>query len=255
MRPEDAAEFLPREFEREERNGFARAGRIPDTHLWKFLAHYRRLTPQDAAVLKRALAKHRARQFLQDPNAPQLNEEEDAAFRNLQQGMALLSEWKWISIKLLKMHAGSCQSPHAWVRAQVRGFEMPPEILSWINSLTTCKAATMRKLVKVAFGSRFGLEPENEGGGVWVYRDPDRQMRFEVEIDYGGTWGQQLRYQVRLVRPADGKIRLAANYEILLGMGIGDWDFITEGNADQSIALLTDLVEDTVRIGTALLDD
>jgi hypothetical protein len=264
-----AIAFVRAEFEREEQTGFARLAKIPDTHVWRFLRYFRGLKADEAAALKAALARRGCRLLWQHARPLTFREEQDAAFNALRAGIGRVRDFRLESLKMLKMAVGLSQSDDPRAKAQMKHVVIPPDIIEWVNGLTTCKATTMRKLVKVALKSRFGLKSGNEGGGEWAYRDPGGQGKLEVQIDYGGTWGQQLRYTVSLHEPSmapspppsffpylsiPGWVR-GLNYERILGVGSGDWDFMTEGNADQSIALLTDLIEDTARIARTVRPD
>jgi len=162
------------------------------------------------------------------------------------------ADWQFTPLKLLKMSASMSRSEHPTVKKQMEGFQMPEDVLRWLDGLTTCKATELRKLVKRAFSSRFGFKAENLGGGNWVYHRPDGSCPFEVEIDYGGTFGQQLRYSVRIGKRKPGGPLGGLILENMMGAGSGDWDFITESTADRDIALLVDLVEYAAGIPTRL---
>jgi hypothetical protein len=184
----------------------------------------------------------------------QLTEAESLAVEQQARASAQLRDWQFMSLKLLKMAAGMSRSDHPAMKRQMNGCRMPKDVLGWIDGLTTCKATELRKLVKRACASRFGFVAENLGGGNWVYHRADGRGQFEIEIDYGGTWGQQLRYSVFLGERRAGTPPRGLRFECLLGAGSGDWDFITESTADQDIALLLDLVEYVVNIPARLAD-
>ena len=249
MNREMAADVLREQFEAEERDGFGRLSVIPDTQVWRFLHYYRTLDAAEAVRLKVALALRGAARFVpsdaqvyrSQPPDPALGRCNDATQR-------LGTEWKFNSLKLLKMTAGWVRSKHPRAKAEMRHVHVPDEIIQWIEGMDTCKAPELRKLVKLALHSRFGLKAENNGGGVWIYKHPANSQPFSVEIDYGGTWGQQLRYEIHIESPLVSRSVRGVRYESLMGIGGGDWDFITTGNADQSIAALCDLIDHTVRL-------
>jgi hypothetical protein len=245
---------LRQEFEREEQANFARLAKIPDTLTSRFLEYYRTLETSEADRLKSALARRGAEWFLpSDPPPLGLRELDPALERCLDATQRLAVEWRFNSLKLLKMTVGWVRSEHPRAKAEMQHVHIPAETIRWVEGLTTCKAAELRKLVKLAFHSRFGLKPENDGGGVWRYRHPTNSQPFHVEIDYGGTWGQQLRYGIHIENPLLPRRLQGMQYETLLGAGGGDWDFITTGNADQSLALLCDLIQDTVDLANRVL--
>ena len=247
MNQEVVAAMLREEFEKEERNGFPLFSLTPDTCVWRFLHYYRTLDPATAARLKLALAGRGAAWFV-PPNTQSLGSQtSDPTLERCHAAtQRLYAEWKFNSLKLLKMTVGWVRSEHPRAKAAMQHVHVPEEVVQWIEGLTTCKAPELRKLVKLALQARFGLKPENSGGGVWLYKHPANSQPFSVEIDYGGTWGQQLRYEIQI---DDAQLPLrfrGVRYESLLGVGGGDWDFITTGNADQTVALLCDLIEHTV---------
>jgi hypothetical protein len=249
MDTESVAAFLKAEFESEEKARFPRLSRVPDTRVRRFLHYYRSLMPSDTELLKSIIAKRACHFFapaehpFQPADAEFLAMEQMAAAFNLKGG-----DWQFIPLKELKLAAGMTRSQHPAMKTQMQGFEVPENILDWIDGLTTCKAADLRKLVKQAFKARFGFAAEHLGGGNWVYCRPREENSFQVAIDYGGTMGQQLRYSVYHKKRSQGESPSQLCFESLLGAGLGDWDFITEATADQDIALLADLVEHVVDI-------
>lgn len=68
-----------------------------------------------------------------------------------------------------------------------------------------------------------------------------RSGRVFLAIDYGGKYAQ-LRYSLRLETVA-GMLNLSRGFEAAFGAGHGDWDFLTEENAPDSIAMLGDLID------------
>lgn len=252
MHPETVIAFLSEKFEAEERTGFARLSKVPETHVWQFLEYYRGLGQEEAHLLKQWKAKRAAAFFIAQPFTTLVTESEALAYNRCGNALACMGDYRFMSLKLLKMAVGYCRSEHPRVKAQLQAFQMPEEVVKWVDGFSTCKAPELRRLVKAAFQSRFGLRPEKQGGGVWLYRRPEASSPFEVEIDYGGTWGQQLRYWVHVHEPRLNTTFKRLTYESLLGAGVGDWDFITEAGADQAVALLTDLVAEVAGIPAQL---
>jgi hypothetical protein len=238
-----ASAFFKREFEGEEESGFPRLSRVPDTAVRRFLHYFRGLSKDDAEALKCAIAKRAVSLFGLVAHPIPLTAAETLAVEHQRRALAQMGDWQFTSLKVLKMAAGMSRSEHPAVKRQMNGFEMPDDVLRWLDGLTTCKAAELRKLVKQAFASRFALTAENHGGGNWIYHQAGSADSFAVEIDYGGTWGQQLRYSVYLRRRRAGEPPSHLRFESLLGAGLGDWDFMAESSADQDVALLVDLVE------------
>jgi hypothetical protein len=249
------AAFLKGEFESEEKAGFPRLSRVPDTYVRRFLHYYRSLTPTDTEPLKSALAKCACHLFAPEGCAMRLAEAESLAREQWRHALTWMGgDWQFWSLKDLKSAAGIIRSPsqHPVMKRQRQGLHMPEDVLAWIDGLTTCKAAELRKLVKQALEARFGFAAEPLGGGNWVYRRPGEESSFEVAIDYGSRFGAQLRYSVYLTKRRPGDFPSQLCFESIMGAGFGDWDFITEATADQDITLLADLVEHVVGIPARL---
>lgn len=253
MNLEVVAATLREEFEREEQSAFACLSRIPDTLTARFLEHYRTLDSSEATRLKAALAVHGAGWFAPPEARLSLRTIDPALERCHKVTQSLCADWKFNSLKLLKMTIGWVRSEHPRAKAEMKNVHVPDEIIRWVEGLTTCKAPELRKLVKLAFQSRFGLKPKDCGGSVWVYKHPVNSQPFSVEIDYGGTWGQQLRYEIHIDGLTIPRGLQGTRYESLMGVSGGDWDFITTGNADQSVALLCDLIRHTVDLVKRIL--
>ena len=184
MEPAIGNAFFKREFEAEERAGFPRLSRIPDTSVRRFLHYFRSLPQSDAELLRRAIAKRATGFFLPMGNPIDHTNAESVALEQKARALAQLADWQFTSLKLLKMAAGMSRSEHPVMKRQMSGFQMPDDVLRWLDGLTTCKATELRKLVKQAFASRFGFAAENLGGGNWVYHRADGGDSFEIEIDY-----------------------------------------------------------------------
>jgi hypothetical protein len=227
--------FFRSEFEAEERAGFPRLSLVPDTYVRRFLRYFRDLPGSDAELLKSAISKVASRSFEPAEHPIQLTDAERLSLDQLGNAKVQFAGWQFISLKLLKM-----------------GMQVPDDVRHWLDGITVCKAPELRKLVKHAFATRFGFEAKKMGGGYWVYHRPDGICPFEVEIDYGGRWGQQLRYAVRFGKPTRESQPKRLLFEGVLGAGLGWWDFITDSTADRDIALLVDLVEYAANIPVRL---
>ena len=234
-----ASAFLKSEFEREEEAGFPRLSRVPDTSVRRFLHYFHSLSKDDSETLKCAIAKRSLGLIDLGPQTISLTDSESLAIERQIRTLAQIGDWHFTPLKDLKMTAGMVRSEHPNVRRQMNGFDMPEDVLRWLDGQTTCKATELRKLVMRAFASRFGLTAENRGGGVWVYHRAGSADSFAVEILYGGSWGQQLRYSVylRRRRPDAGEPPSQLRFESL-----------AESTADQDVALLADLVEYVVEL-------
>jgi len=79
------------------------------------------------------------------------------------------------------------------------------------------------------------------GGGDWDYEGTIGGSRVMVGIDYGGR-SAQLRYEVAVQSTKPLVTFERAGFEVALGAGHGDWDFIVEENVSDSMALLGEFV-------------
>lgn len=140
------------------------------------------------------------------------------------------SEAKDISIKLLKQLVGAMKSAKPGAKRMLGDCPADPGLIEYADTLETIDTGEIRKTLKVFLADQFGLQPQNEGGGIWKYRSDESAVG--LEINYGGTWGQQLRYRI-LYPSAKGEV-----LESLWGVGVGDWDYLHRGNFESSIAAL-----------------
>jgi hypothetical protein len=66
-------------------------------------------------------------------------------------------------------------------------------------------------------------------------------------IDYGGRV-DQLRYYVQLSDASTGLKTKTLNFETLLGLGFGQWDFVTADSQLENVRLLCELIQELVLI-------
>ncbi|MGI8906813.1 MAG: hypothetical protein ACR2IE_10020 [Candidatus Sumerlaeaceae bacterium] len=233
--------FFRAEFEAEHVSGFPVLSRVPDTHIRISLKQFGKLDQATQYLLQSAVALKVSDYFSPEWGNTKLPESELAVWESFFQSTRGVSVLDELPLKLLKNAAGWQRSEHEHIRKQVM-FPMSDELLARLDHVTTAKAADLRKLIKQVFEERFGLVPKKLGGGDWEYRTSEGEASpVVVKIDFGGTWCQQLRYEIDLHRPGWQLYRL--NYERLFGFGSGDWDYITEETAPQAINLLAELVE------------
>jgi len=116
------------------------------------------------------------------------------------------------------------------------------------------KATLLRPMINKAFKDMFATEKKKLPGGETVYSGLFENTLINVGIDFGSRM-HQLRYGVGI--PDDSKTiftsRLDYTYEGLWAGGTG-WDYLTEENAERSIALLCDFVARLVRLRNAVRD-
>jgi hypothetical protein len=117
--------------------------------------------------------------------------------------------------------------------------------------LKPAKAPLLRKLIVVEFKDLFTGAKRKLPGGETGYEGVFQGTNFTVWIGFAGM-GLQLRYGVSI--PDETKTvfvsRLA--YEDLWAPGPG-WDYLTEENAEASIQLLRELVEQVIRLRNGVI--
>jgi hypothetical protein len=104
-------------------------------------------------------------------------------------------------------------------------------------SIRSVKAPDLRREVHSVLWSVLGARPSKIGGGDWDYEGTINGSRVKVSIDYGGR-SAQLRYNVAIQSTEPPVTLERVGFEVLLGVGHGDWDFIVEENLSDSMALI-----------------
>ena len=126
-------------------------------------------------------------------------------------------------------------------RAKGKPSSVPRELEEYAASIRSVKAPELRKLVRPVLRSILGARPSKLGGGDWDYEGTISGSRVMVGIDYGGR-SAQLRYEVAVQSIEPSVTFERAGFEVALGAGHGDWDFIVEENVSDSMTLLGELV-------------
>ena len=233
--------FLRKEFDAEAQNGFARLRRVPDTHVRHFLDYFASLNPlsqddlADAATLWATLRL-----------APQAELEHREA-------LGAHPAWKlWCD----EMAMGCGRDPHYYYsvidlrmclaqakidRGRLSISSVPKELEDYAASIRSVKAPALRKHVRAAFSSLFGAKHTNIGGGGWNYSGMLGGSQVMVWVDYGARHAQ-LSYEVAVVSAEPALSLKRAGFEMALGAGFGQWDFIVEENVGDSMDLLSECV-------------
>jgi hypothetical protein len=231
--------------EEEANNDWARLYRVPSTYTWRCLDYILSL---DDFMLKRMYdgIAERAPYHLGSLQPPiqwddqTLSDFYDQVWRRPSQH---------VSSRLLRGMRASLETdgPEGYFAS------MPAELIARAAAIKPTNAKDIRKTVKRAFGERYRCNPINISGGVWKYTGEFASQPVTVRIDYGGQ-GDQLRYWVELHDAENGIQTKMLNYESLIGMGHGHWDFVTADNLDESVHLLCELIETIVKIPERLSD-
>jgi hypothetical protein len=233
-------DFVRDAIEREAASGWARLRRVPSTDTWKSIDYVVALDPGPRAALFEAFAWNALYFFgrgRQSAHATGYLE-----YRRMVDAMPRIWRWQYLNARTLRRTIGDRRAgrPPAY-------HDIPDEVIRRAEAIQPTTAGDVRKVVKRAFAERFGARCENRGGGGWKYFGRHGGRDFVVAIDYGGL-GDQLRYEVEYVDAASGLHPQRLCYEWLLGVGLGNWDFVTADNLEDSIALLCELVEIPERV-------
>lgn len=204
--------------------------RIPDTKLTQFFTGLYTLDfERRREVCQTAIAHGDASlKNLIDPSLPR-----PQTFRVMQEVQYLGARHSnHMSLKLLKQWTAAMKSDKPGARRMAGPAN--PALIAYADKFETIPATEMRKSLKAYLAERFGLKGENWGGGVWRYSNPER--RVGLELDFGGSHGQQLRYGI--LHPRE---RVGVSLEIMWGLGIGDWDFIHRENWEVTMGVLGEI--------------
>jgi hypothetical protein len=227
--------FFRSEFLAEERSGFARLKRVPDSRVEESLAWYQSLSDPDRASFVDCAAHyaHRTCGFVVE--APDIDHTNHPFFarwvdpwsrfpfrsnRNVPLLRAAVTQYK------MDRHRGapSCISE---------------ELFQLAESVRSLKAPALRKRVRATL-DRFGYQKTDDLGGhrcIWEGQE------FEVNVDFGAS-DAQLRYSVTPYEFRQGPYRLSRFcFEVALGMGFGHWNYIVEENVDDVFLLFEELIK------------
>ena len=227
--------FFRSEFEAEERSGFARLKRVPDSRVEENLGWYQSLSAEDRSSFI-DFAAHRAHSTygfvigavpLDISKHPFYSRWEDPwgrfPFRTNRDVMLLRT-----MVSQYKMDRRRGQ-PSCVSEEQYR----------FAESVRSIKAPELRKRVQAVLDT-FGFQKTDDFGGhscVWDGQE------FEVNVDFGSRAGQ-LRYGIT---PSEFRDEARGQrhfvFESGLGMGLGWWNYIVEENVDDVFVLFADLIK------------
>lgn len=238
------------EFEREAATGFARLSRVPDTHVRHFLDYYRSLDAAQQAALADAATLWGTHTLVGSTIGGH-------TFDGIDVALALRSNTAWTAWQH-EMINGKNRDPHWYASVPIlrlyraegtmrrKKGEAPPTewdrmMDEYASSVSGAKAPPLRRLVRDVFKERFRGRSIKGSGGEWMYDGEVHGSRVLMSVDWGGHHAQ-LRYGLTVEAPI-GTLRMSRGFEGALGAGHGDWDFLTEENTAESVALLGDLIE------------
>ncbi|HYL10806.1 MAG TPA: hypothetical protein VEU31_08720 [Candidatus Acidoferrales bacterium] len=228
--------FFRREFQMEERSGFARLKRVPDSHVTANLRYYSSLGEVDKIAFADCSAHwaHVCYGFV--VGAPKCDHTQHPFFS------------KWKSSNPLRNHDWDAEMRSVpYLRAMVQTYKMDmhrgvssyvtKEQFDYASSVRPVKAPELRKRVRAALNP-LGYYKIDELG-YYCCRQGKREFR--VHIDYGGRHAQ-LRYVVSRSEFKGVHPLSQFGFERALGFGHGDWNFIVEENVDDVFSLFPELV-------------
>ena len=232
-------QFLREEFDAEARAAFPRLRRVPDTSVRHFLDYFESLNAKDQDNLADASTL-----------CGTVNLSGSSAYQEVLKAHPAWASWThelvmgssrdphfYYSVPLL----GTCVAQAKMDRAKGKPSSVPKELEDYATSVRGAKAPDIRKQVRSVLESLLGARPSNLGGGEWNYEGELAGSHVVVSIDYGAR-STQLGYDVA-VESNERPAKLAgAGFERALGIGHGNWDFITEKNLSESIILLSEFV-------------
>jgi hypothetical protein len=242
--------WLQDEFTAEQRDGFPRLKRVPDTRVIRFLDHFASLGPAEKTELVGVLADWSSYHVSGAP-LPQSTYEpfvRATAFPDRAEGIRYTGVSLLAGLAKGASHGGLA----GWFQTRgVTGLAMqPPEnLLRDATDLVPVKIPTLRRMVNTAFARLFAPQATETGDGIWRYDGVLAESSLKLLLRFSGSMGRpQLHYAVE-VRGQDRAI-VAPDFcfESLLGVGFGRWDYLTQENADRSVALLCELVEYVARL-------
>jgi hypothetical protein len=249
------AEALTFALQTERDASFRTISRLPSTEAKRFIRYVSQLTDDRWQILSRTLAKRGSSLLVKcDEKFPYTQIE--AAFTDAERhelgawhraALTAGGDVDLMPLRLMKMAVGadkSAQSP-----AQFAGLPKP---IRKIDEAQSAQAATLRKLLKSIFGG-LGFEPRNIGGGNWVWNRSDDAFACNVSLDFG-TRTDQLRYHVHLASKGGGPKLGFLSLEGMLGFGNGHWNIIFEHQAEASVRLLGEIVEDIAGLPRSFRD-
>ena len=233
--------FLRGEFDAEAKSDFIRLRRVPDTTVRHFLDYYRSLNASDQDALADASTLWGTLRLVDRPASDVVNAlNVNPAWARWRQELLMGGDgdpYCYYSVHLLRV----CLSQAKTDRAKGNPSSVPRELEDYAASIQAVKAPDLRKRISQALRPFLSAQPFNVGGGNWDYEGRINSSRIVVCCDYGGR-SAQLRYMVH-VQCEEPRVALErAGFEVSLGVGLGDWDFIVEENVNDSMALLAEFV-------------
>lgn len=240
---------------------FARVRRIPNSGVVRFLDYIDGL--HDPKPLLESLARLHAFGFMPGPDSHNTllrMMAEDRVYTAFQEAMRsppFSMGLRYLGLRMLKAILSDQQSLE--MMAQTRAGldftprdDLPRELVPDPDParLKPAKAPQMRKLIEAAFKNLFAPARQKSPGGETIYTGVLDGATLRVRIDFAAR-GVQLVHGVSIPDETRRVLVVGRTYEQLWGATTG-WDYLTEENAETSIALLAENIAELVRIRNQL---
>jgi hypothetical protein len=234
--------FFRSEFSAEERSGFARLKRLPDSRVEESLGWYQSLSAADKASFVDCAAHYAHRIYGFVISAPEIDHTKHPFSARWGDPWSRFPFQSNRNVPILRATVSQYKiDRHRCVPSCVSD-----ELFQFAESVKSIKAPELRKRVGATL-NKFGYQKTDPFGGhrcVWDGQE------FEVNVDFGSR-AAQLRYGVTLSEFRNMPHGLGGGqfcFEVALGMGLGWWNYIVEENVDDVFLLFEDLIKYAVTL-------
>lgn len=239
-------------FTEEKSTGFARLRRVPDTHVIRFLDHFASLNEAEQTSIAAVLSEWASYPLSGTPT-PQIVCEQFARATAIPGRSGGL---RYTNVNLL----AGLQKEHGdlvnWFQRRGIGgmaMQLPELLVHDVSELVPVRPASLRRLVRTALAQRFAANDRDMGSEIWCYDGELGESSVRVIVRYSGRMSRpQLDYHVQVRAANRVKATPPLCFESVLGVGFGQWDYLTKVNAERSVELLGELVEYVVNLAERL---
>lgn len=227
-------DFLRQEIDEEERWGFPRLSRVPDSRVQDRLKHYKLLSASEQDAFKDCSTHmaYASNAFLVD--APDIEHTAHPYYR------------QWTAIKRTLIDDPNFRNV-PMLRAVVQQYKIDkyrkvPSVVSEAQFAYACsvrplKLAERRRRVRTALKA-FGLFKIDDLGRWHCAQDG---RGFAANVDFGGSYAQ-LRFGISFPEYLEKHPNHQVNFESAVGFGFGHWNYIVEENADDVFDLFSEVI-------------
>jgi hypothetical protein len=234
---EKLLEFFRSEFRAEERSGFKKLSRVPNTSVRDLLAYYVALNASEQADYIDCGAHWAHARYGFVVGAPEIDHTKHPYFRQWSHALVTYrneTHWAHSQRSVPSLRAMVQQSKIDRIRGIQSGVAV--EDYEHASSIRSVKAPELRKRVRSALRP-LGYYRKDKLG--YCCRRDGREFRADVSFG-GARTHHQLLYGV--MHPEFDKRPVFA-FELALGFVLGNrWDFVVEENVDDALLLFADLV-------------